>query len=171
MLLGAIAFKLYNFILPYRNVDKASRDFLNIDTVTDYKLIKHYYDRTGTFVTRPIFAVDIEYTEDVYRQKKTEEINGRTVYKEFEISDYDVIIVSAPNEPMEFICFCDELNIIRYIKVFNEKIDESEDEAALGGYLYSATYIIGCKWSPEEYDDDCEAIPEAIMWTDYGKAD
>lgn len=163
--------KWNSYFLPYNNVDIASKDFLDIDNVKNYELIKHYTDTIQYHLFRkpiPIFLVDIIYESNVYEEKKMYEIEKRNTNFEFEIGNFRGIVISESNEKtMKAICFCDELKTVRYIAVYYKDFRDCYDdidsfESELDVFLYG----IGCKWNVTEMknENSKETIPEKIIW-------
>lgn len=171
VLVSFLVHKWNKYILPYDNIDVASVNFLDIDNVKDYELIKHYTDTIQYNMFRkpiPVFLVDIIYDSDFYEEKKMYETERRNISFEFEIDDFTGMVVSESNDKtMKAICFCDELKTIRYIAIYYkdfrdlyDDIDSFEDE------LDVCLYGIGCKWNITEMKDKSseETIPEKILW-------
>lgn len=167
--------KYNDYILPYNDIDSASKVFLDIDDVQDYKLIRHYTDTIQYHLFRksiPVFLVDITYESNIYEEKKEYELERRNSKFEFVIDDFTGIVLSESNgKIMKSICFCDELKTVRYIVVYYKDFSDFYDDIeAFESELDVCLYGIGCKWNVAEIrnENSEESIPEKILWQKSG---
>ncbi len=175
-LITSLVVKWNDFILPYRNIDKASKKFFNIEEITDYELIKHYADRIHYLsfrISKPVFLVDVTYEESVYKEKKSKELENRDIYLEFEIDDFFGIVVSEPKDKdMKIIGFCDELNLIRYVITYDKEMkDFGEDINSFKSELCDYLWFMGCKWEKNRilHLDKEQDMPDDLLWEKKGE--